>query len=473
MLYGTDAVGGTINLVRKKPQSTPRYEGVLRGGRWGRFGSEFGATGPLHTDRILYRWDIGYDKADGWRDAGWRRFNTTPSFNFRLTNRDQLNVIAGYNEDRYDADAGIPLLRAPGVTNSLRANVFPDVDPSTRYNTGDGINMALQIGASSFGNWSGSHAVQWDYNAPEFGDLSVGDNFQKHSYPLGIMVNANGVRFVDEGADFRNYTYAKYGAVILSQPQQFAWQIFDAKVLDKLRDEYRIKRMTKVRADTIEELATKLEGVNQEQFLKTIKEWNAAVMTEVPFNPAIKDGRGTRGLAVAKSNWAQVLDTPPYEAYQITCGLTFTFGGLKINTSCEVGHTDGHSIPGLYAAGELVDGPCQRRSDVVEQGLGRRNLSGVALVRLQRVRRHGGAQDADEANSRRDFEIAVVHTRGERVKEPVRWHADLGMHLVQEGRALAAALDGVFHHLARLSQRTSERINRHRRLVAKEVPDHD
>jgi tricarballylate dehydrogenase len=133
----------------------------------------------------------------------------------------------------------------------------------TRFNTGAGINMALAIGAKAHGNWSGGHAVGWDMNAPEFGDLEVGDNFQKHSYPLGIMVNANGVRFVDEGADFRNYTYAKYGAVILSQPQQFAWQIFDSKVLDRLRDEYRIKRMTKVRADTIEELAKKLEGVER------------------------------------------------------------------------------------------------------------------------------------------------------------------------------------------------------------------
>ena len=120
----------------------------------------------------------------------------------------------------------------------------------TRFNTGAGITMALAVGAMPWGHWSGGHAVGWDLNAPPFGDLEVGDNFQKHSYPLGIMVNANGQRFVDEGADFRNYTYAKYGAVILAQPQQFAWQIFDAKVLDKLRDEYRIKRVTKVRADT-------------------------------------------------------------------------------------------------------------------------------------------------------------------------------------------------------------------------------
>ena len=84
----------------------------------------------------------------------------------------------------------------------------------TCFNTGDGIRMALEVGASPYGNWSGCHAVGWDYNAPEFGDLAVGDGFQKHSYPFGIMVNATGRRFVDEGADFRNYTYAKYGRVI-------------------------------------------------------------------------------------------------------------------------------------------------------------------------------------------------------------------------------------------------------------------
>jgi tricarballylate dehydrogenase len=76
----------------------------------------------------------------------------------------------------------------------------------TRFNTGDGIRMALDIGASPHGNWSGCHAVGWDNNAPEFGDLAVGDGFQKHSYQFGIMVNADGQRFVDEGADIRNYT---------------------------------------------------------------------------------------------------------------------------------------------------------------------------------------------------------------------------------------------------------------------------
>jgi tricarballylate dehydrogenase len=226
----------------------------------------------------------------------------------------------------------------------------------SRFNAGDGIRMALAIGASPCGNWSGCHAVGWDMNAPEFGDLSVGDQFQKHSYPFSVMVNARGERFVDEGADFRNYTYAKYGRVILEQPQQFAWQIFDKKVKHLQRDEYNIRRITKVTAGTLEELAQKLDGVDGAQFLKTIAAYNKAVRTDVPFNPNVKDGRRTEGLAIAKSNWANTIDEPPFEGYGVTCGLTFTFGGLRITTDGEVVDLDFRPIPGLYAAGELVGG---------------------------------------------------------------------------------------------------------------------
>jgi tricarballylate dehydrogenase len=227
----------------------------------------------------------------------------------------------------------------------------------TRFNTGDGIRMALDIGASPAGNWSGCHAVGWDNNAPEFGDLAVGDAFQKHSYPFGVMVNATGKRFVDEGADFRNYTYAKYGRVILEQPDQFAWQVFDRKVLHLLRDEYRIKRVTKVSAATLAELAPKLEGVDAAAFLDEMRAYNAAVRADVPFNPNVKDGRGTIGLSVPKSNWANTLDEPPFEAYQVGCGITFTFGGLRIAPATgQVLDSDLSPIPGLYAAGELVGG---------------------------------------------------------------------------------------------------------------------
>lgn len=226
----------------------------------------------------------------------------------------------------------------------------------TRFNTGDGIAMALAVGAAPTGNWSGCHAVAWERNAPEFGDLAVGDQFQKHSYPWGVYLNAEGKRFVDEGADFRNYTYAKYGRVILSQPGQFAWQIFDAKVKAQLRDEYRIKQVTKVVAGSLEELVEKLDDVDKTRALAELRAYNKAVRTDIPFNPNVKDGRSTEGLAIPKSNWANTLDTPPFEAYAVTCGITFTFGGLRIATNAQVLSTDGDPIPGLYAAGELVGG---------------------------------------------------------------------------------------------------------------------
>ena len=226
----------------------------------------------------------------------------------------------------------------------------------TRFNTGDGIRMALDIGAMPTGNWSGCHAVGWDRNAPEFGDLAVGDGFQKHSYPFGILVNARGERFVNEGADFRNYTYAKYGGEVLKQPGQFAWQVFDQKVTHLLRDEYRIRQVTKRSADSLEALAEQLDDVDPAGFLKTVEAYNAAVKTDVPFNPNVKDGRGTEGLALPKSNWANTLDAPPFEAYAVTCGITFTFGGLKVDGNAQVLDTDARPIPGLYAAGELVGG---------------------------------------------------------------------------------------------------------------------
>ncbi len=226
----------------------------------------------------------------------------------------------------------------------------------TRFNTGDGIAMAQRAGAASRGHWSGCHAVGWDANAPEYGDLAVGDNFQKHSYPFGVMLNTDGERFVDEGADFRNYTYARYGRVVLEQPGQTAWQIFDQQVTHLLRDEYRIRQVTRVTADTLPELLKAMGNVDVNRGLATLEAYNAAVDTATPFDPTVKDGRGTRGLAVPKSNWANRLEQPPFEAYGITCGITFTFGGLHVDGGARVISEEGEPIPGLYAAGELVGG---------------------------------------------------------------------------------------------------------------------
>ncbi len=224
----------------------------------------------------------------------------------------------------------------------------------TRHNMGDGIRMAIDIGARPYGNWSGCHSVGWDISAPPFGDYEVLDNFQKHSYPWGIMVNIKGERFVDEGEDLRNHTYVKFGREIMGQPFRTAIQIFDQKTIPLLRDEYRIKQVTKYTANSIEELAAELE-IDPVKLKATIDDFNAACQPG-DFNPAILDGVTTKGLSPNKTNWALPIDEPPFEAYVTTTGVTFTFGGLRINDSGEVQDVTDRSIPGLYAAGELVGG---------------------------------------------------------------------------------------------------------------------
>ena len=224
----------------------------------------------------------------------------------------------------------------------------------TQFNTGDGIQMALDIGAQSYGHWSGCHAVAWDMNAPAFGDRNIADLFQKHSYPFGLIVNVEGKRFVDEGADLRNYTYAKYGKEILAQPQRVAFQLFDQKTKHLLRDEYFIPQASVVEANTIEDLADGL-GIDVDALVQTVAEYNAAVQPG-EYNPTALDGKRTEGIEPPKSNWALELDEPPYMGYAVTCGITFTFGGLKINAQTQVIDTEDAPIPGLYAAGELTGG---------------------------------------------------------------------------------------------------------------------
>jgi tricarballylate dehydrogenase len=226
----------------------------------------------------------------------------------------------------------------------------------TRFNTGDGIRMALSVGAEPYGHWSGCHAVQWDANAPRYGDRSVGDGFQKHSYPLGIMVNREGRRFVDEGADFRNYTYAKYGRAVLTQPGRIAFQIFDDQTAPLLRDEYRIRQITRVEAPSLSELAERLGIQDIKQFLDTIEEFNAAIDRSQPFDPTVKDGRAARRITPPKSHWAMPIEKPPFLGFAVTCGITFTFGGVHIDSQGRVLNTYGRPIAGLYAAGELVGG---------------------------------------------------------------------------------------------------------------------
>ena len=230
----------------------------------------------------------------------------------------------------------------------------------TPHNTGAGLTMAQKVGAELVGRIDGCHAVPMDLHMPDYGNQDLPfierKNYRKICYFLGVMLNARGERFVDEGQNFRNYTYAQFGRAILEQPDSFAWQIFDQKVEPLLYDEYRFEHASFVEANTLEELVTLLEGVNPDSALQTLQAFNEAVDDAVVFDPSSLDGRRTHGLKLDKTNWANKLDTPPYRAYPVTCGITFTYAGVKIDDSAAVLSAAGERIPGLFACGEMVGG---------------------------------------------------------------------------------------------------------------------
>ena len=225
----------------------------------------------------------------------------------------------------------------------------------TPHNTGEVLRAALAHGAQAYGHWSGCHAIQWDAGAPPTGDRELTNRYSRQSYPVAIVVNADGERFIDEGADFRNYTYAKYGAEVLRQPQGIAAQVFDARTVQMLRTiDYEAPGATRVDADTLSELAAGL-GIDAERLERTVAEYNAAI-ADGDFDPTIKDGKRTEGIEPPKSNWALPVEEPPFTAFPITCGITFTFGGVRVDEDARVLDVAGRPLPGLFAAGELVGG---------------------------------------------------------------------------------------------------------------------
>ena len=267
-------------------------------------------------------------------------------------------VVAGGEELR----AGAVVLAAGGfeANPQMRAAYLgPNWDVAkvrgTPHNTGEVLRAALAAGAQPYGNWSGCHAIQWDAGAPPTGDRELTNRFSRQSYPNGIVVNADGERFIDEGADLRNYTYAKYGAEVLRQPHGIAAQVFDAKAVGMRRTiDYDAPGATRVDAGTLSELAEAL-GIDPERFERTVREFNAAIQPG-EFNPAIKDGKRTEGITPPKSNWALPIDMAPFTAFPVTCGITFTFGGVRVDDRASVLDGRGRPLPGLYAAGELVGG---------------------------------------------------------------------------------------------------------------------
>ncbi|MDI2032494.1 FAD-dependent tricarballylate dehydrogenase TcuA [Saccharopolyspora sp. TS4A08] len=226
----------------------------------------------------------------------------------------------------------------------------------TPHNTGDMLTAAIAAGAATHGDWGTCHSVAWDaWHEHNESNREFTNQLTRGGYPLGIVVNSAGRRFLDEGADFRNLTYAKYGARILAQPGGSAFQIFDATTRPWLRaEEYDMPGASVVVADTIEELAAGT-GVDAAALQSTVAEFNASVDRSTELDAAVLDGRRA-AVTPPKSNWAIPLETAPYYAFPVTCGITFTFGGLRADTSGRVLDDANAPIPGLLVCGEMLGG---------------------------------------------------------------------------------------------------------------------
>jgi tricarballylate dehydrogenase len=218
----------------------------------------------------------------------------------------------------------------------------------SRFNTGEGLQMALAIGAQAAGQWGDYHSAPIDAKSPrvEGGVTAI------YIYQLGIIVNAEGRRFLDEGEDFRDNTYVKFSKQMAQQPGGVCFCVLDQQARQDPGWERGIRTITPpYEADTLEALAMRM-GVPADGFVQTVRDYNAAVDRAAPFDPDRRDGKATRGVNPPKSNWALPIESPPYLAFAVTGGITFTFGGLKTDSTARVIDTRDRTIPGLYAAGE-------------------------------------------------------------------------------------------------------------------------
>jgi tricarballylate dehydrogenase len=225
----------------------------------------------------------------------------------------------------------------------------------SRHDTGEVLRMLLDLGVKPAGEWRSGHMSPIDAAAPDFEtpqhEDGRGNTQSRYDYPYGITVNALGVRFFDEGEAQHSYTYAKTGRAVLAQPGALAHQIYDQKGLRCLR--YPHHKASFVEADTIEELAVKA-GLAPAVLAHTVAQFNAAVCDDRPFFPGKLDGRATRGLEIPKSNWATRIDEPPFRAYPVTGGITFTFGGVAVDRNAQVMSTLDQPIKGLFASGDIL-----------------------------------------------------------------------------------------------------------------------
>jgi tricarballylate dehydrogenase len=217
-----------------------------------------------------------------------------------------------------------------------------------KYNTGEAIEMALDIGAKSAGHWSGAHMSVIDAGSPDVG----GGQTLVSGYQYGLILNHDGERFVDEGEDVRAKTYAKFGKEIFKQPYREAFVVHDSVTNERV---FHTGPTDPITAESIEQLVSRLDIGNPTRAIETIEEYNESC-SPGGFDPEKLDGCATEGISPPKSNWAKPLTEPPFVGYPVTGGITFTFGGLAQTSRSEVLDTSDRPIPGLYAAGNVTGG---------------------------------------------------------------------------------------------------------------------
>jgi tricarballylate dehydrogenase len=217
----------------------------------------------------------------------------------------------------------------------------------TPYNRGSILKMLLAKGVQEIGDPTQCHAVAIDARAPKFD----GGIITRHdSVVFGIVVNKHAQRFYDEGEDIWPKRYAIWGRLVAAQPDQIAYIIFDSSVLTSFMPTL----FPPIKAASIAELAGKFE-LDATVLEKTVAEFNASVQPGT-FDHTILDDCRTEGLTPPKTHWARRIETPPYYAYPVRPGITFTYLGTRVNKQARMLMKDGKPSANMFAAGEIMAG---------------------------------------------------------------------------------------------------------------------